>query len=207
MPSRNTIKVDVPESYYHVYARGASKQAIFIDQQDYQYFLSLFDRYLSRETRLKGGKEPYPNYREQASLLAFCLMNNHFHLMVYQKEQGGMSELMRAILTSYSRYFNRRHGRSGSLFESRYKASLIDNDVYLQHISRYIHLNPRYYKRYAYSSYHWYASSSTAGQPEWIDTRPIRQLFRSGPAYAAFCEDYVDRRDLLVTIKEHLANT
>ena len=69
-------------------------------------------------------------------------MPNHIHLLVYQHQPQAMAQFMRSVLTSYSRYFNKRYKRSGSLFESRYKASLISDDAYLEHISRYIHLNP-----------------------------------------------------------------
>ena len=142
MPSRNVIKINVPESYYHVYARGANKHRIFQDESDYLFFLSLFERYLAKEKSNKQTIEHYQKLFDSVEVLAYCLMPNHFHLLLYQIEEGGMLKLMHGIMTSYSRYFNSKYGRSGPLFESCYKASRISSDEYLLHISRYIHLNP-----------------------------------------------------------------
>ncbi len=91
MPSRNIIRQDVPEAYYHVYARGASKQTVFLDLSDYMYFLRLLERYLSAKPAISKTGLAYPNYHEQIQLLAYCLMDNHFHLLIYQAEKGGLS--------------------------------------------------------------------------------------------------------------------
>jgi hypothetical protein len=113
---------------------------------------------------------------------------------------------MRSMMTSYSRYFNFKYKRSGALFESRYKASRIENDAYLQHISRYIHLNPRYWKRYPYSSYPWYVSKPDA-QPEWLNVHTIVALFASRQAYAEFVADYEDQKEMMDALKYELADT
>ena len=203
MSSRNVLKVDVPDSYYHVYARGASRKPIFRSNDDYSYFLGLFVRYLSRdEVRDKNGV-PYTKLHDGIELLAFCLMQNHFHLLIYQKNEHAMQRLMRGIMTSYSRYFNKKYDQSGSLFESRYKASRISTDEYLMHVSRYIHLNPDKWKSYPYSSIKYYDGEE---KPDWISPERILELFSSRHTYMEFVADYKDIRDVYEEIKHELAN-
>ena len=179
MPSRNTDKVDVEESYYHVYARGRGKQPIFQDDEDYRVFLNLLKRYLSIDQAFDDSGRSYPHLRNKIELLSYCLMINHFHLLLYQIEKGAMSHLMRSVMTSYSVYFNKKYEVSGALFESRYRASMITTDAYLMHISRYIHLNPDDWRAYQYSSIH---------------------------AYSDFLDDYKDYKQSLEEIKDNLAN-
>ncbi|MBL8121276.1 transposase, partial [Candidatus Saccharibacteria bacterium] len=150
MPRRNVLRMDAPESYYHVYARGANKHKIFLDEQDYVMFLQILERYLSPdEMRDKNGIS-YPNFYNNVDLLAYCLMPNHFHLLFFQRHQKMLTSLMQSVMTSYSRYFNKKYKRTGPLFESRFRASMITDDAYLHHITRYIHLNPRYWQQYEY---------------------------------------------------------
>lgn len=203
MPSRNVIKIDVEESYYHVYARGHGRQKIFKDDEDYRVFLNLLKRHLSiDETADKYGK-PYAHLRGKIELLGYCLMGNHFHLLLYQIEKGTMSRLMRGIMTSYSTYFNKKYDSSGSLFESRYKASRISCDSYLMHISRYIHLNPGDWRAYPYSSVSTYFG---IGQPEWLQQERVIEMFGSTPVYADFLDDSEDYETSLDEIKFELAN-
>lgn len=200
MPARNVNKPNVPNSHYHVYFRGAGKREIFVDDADYLFFLSLFDRHLARAERSSPFGR-YPHLRGAVELLGFCLMSNHVHLLVYQVEADAMSQLMRSILTSYSRYFNKRYQRSGPLFETRYKASLIGDDAYLLHITRYIHMNPRYWKRYRYSSLRYYTGYTP---PEWL--QPERILPAVPVRYMEFCEAYQTKKDELEDIKSSLAS-
>lgn len=204
MPSRNVIKIDVSDSYYHIYARGHGRQAIFREEEDYWVFLSLFKRHLSLEAANDNYGMPYVHLRDSIELLCYCLMTNHFHLLVYQKDEGAMQRLMRSVMTSYSRYFNKKYDSSGSLFESRYKASRISNDAYLMHISRYIHLNPREWRAYPYSSIHAYYGIS---RPEWLQPERIIELFTSLPHYADFLDDYEDYKASLEEIKHETANS
>lgn len=201
MPSRNVLKVDIPESYYHVYVRGASRQAIFLDNDDYGYFLSLFRRYLAKNEITDRDGVPYAKLFDAVEVLAYCLMGNHFHLLVYQHEQGAMQRLMRGVMTAYSIYFNKKYDRSGGLFESRYKASRISSDEYLLHISRYIHLNPDEWSDYPYSSLRIYKGEVS----DWVHPEKILALFPSRAAYLEFVADYKDIRDELETIKHELA--
>ena len=203
MPSRNVSKIDVPDSYYHVYARGASRKTIFIEDEDFNYFISLFHRYLSHDEVTNSINVPYEKLHDDIELLSYCLMGNHFHLLLYQSEQGTMARLMRGIMTSYSRYFNKKYELSGSLFETRYKASRISNDEYLMHISRYIHLNPDKWERYPYSSIAYYRDEKA---PDWLHTERILELFSSPNAYMEFVKDYKDIRDVYEVVKHELAN-
>lgn len=109
MPSRNVLKIDVQESYYHIYARGASRQDIFLEPADYYIFLELFRRYLSPEEIRDNSGIPYAKLGDDIELLCYCLMSNHFHLLVYQISEGAMQRLMRGVMTAYSRYFNKRY--------------------------------------------------------------------------------------------------
>ncbi len=204
MPSRNVTKYDVEHSFYHIYARGTNKQPIFLVAHDYAYFVNLFARYLSKAPAIKRQKEPYPHYYNQLELLAYCLMQNHFHLLVYQVDLGAMSAFMKSLMTSYSLYFNRKYRRTGSLFESRYKAAMIDADNYLQHISRYIHLNPRFWKRFPYSSLQLYIRGN---EPEWLMSEKVLGLFESRHSYLEFVEDYEAHKQMLAEIKHELADS
>lgn len=202
MPSRNVVKVDIPNSYYHVYARGHAKQKIYRDDEDFEMFLSLFARHLSDEPAVNAIGRPYPHLNKELSLLCYCLMGNHFHLLLYQVNVGAMSKLMRGVMTSYSMYFNKKYGSSGALFESRYKASRISSDEYLMHISRYIHLNPKDWMAYPHSSIHSYY----LGAPEWLKPEQVIELFGSLPKYADFLNDYADYKKSLDVIEAELAN-
>lgn len=100
MPSRNVLKIDVSEHYYHIYARGASRQDIFLEPADYYIFLELFRRYLSPEDIRDSAGIPYAKLGDDIELLCYCLMPNHFHLLAYQVNQGAMSRLMRGVMTA-----------------------------------------------------------------------------------------------------------
>ncbi len=203
MPSRNILKFDASNNYYHIYARGASKLPIFLDTSDYKYFIGLFARYLSAYPKLDKSFVSYPHYFGKVELLAFCLMKNHFHLLIYQKDQGQMSLLMKSIMSSYCRYSNLKYKRSGSIYESTYKASLISSDTYLTHVSRYIHLNPRYWQRYKYSSLKYYFGLESV---EWLEKARIEGLFSGAEEYMTFLQDYEDRMEILHELKHELAH-
>ncbi|HCZ28804.1 TPA: hypothetical protein DHU97_03620, partial [Candidatus Saccharibacteria bacterium] len=165
MPSRNVLKIDITDSIYHVYARGRGRQKIYRDEADFEMFLTLFSRSLSLMRQYDRNHHPYPHLRGQVELLSYCLMPNHFHLLVYQADEGGMTQLMRSVLASYSRYFNKRYGLSGALLEGTYRASRLSDDEQVRLVSRYIHLDPKDWQAHPYSSIHaWYG----IGRPEWL---------------------------------------
>jgi putative transposase len=120
------LRIEYPGAVYHVICRGNNRQAIYRDDQDRKRYLEKLSVYCQDK---------------KVDLLAYCLMSNHVHVM-FETPEGNLSKMMQAFQTSYTLYFNRRHGRSGHVFEQRYKAMLVDKDTYLLQVSRYIHLNP-----------------------------------------------------------------
>ena len=203
MSSRNILKIDIPDSFYHVYARGASKGNVYLEPDDYRYFLALFPRYLSPVVAKNSAGVPYQKLHEDLDLLCYCLMPNHFHLLLFQRKAGAMERLMRGVMTSYSKYFNTKYSRSGSLFESRYKASRISNQGYLEHITRYIHLNPKAWRDYPYSSLRNYVNENDA---DWLKPDAILDLFDSTTQYEIFVSDHQEAQRELELIKHELAN-
>lgn len=201
MPSRNTTKYyDVP-AFYHVYNRGAGEQQIFLDDADKQKFISLLVRHLDpNDTSVRGDTNmPYEKY--ELELVAYCLMGNHFHLLVYQDtDREAITKLMRSVSTAYTMYFNKKYKRHGHLFQSIFKASRILNEGYLEHITRYIHLNPRSYKTYQWSSIGSYLGKWSAA---WI--HPQRVLTMTPEQYKVFLEDYESTKAMLDEIKRELA--
>lgn len=203
MPGRNLARIFVPESYYHLYNRGVNRRKIFLDDADYQYFLQLLARHLAdKPTQDRVGRE-YKWLSPQISLQAYCLMPNHFHLLVYQTSERGTAELMMSVCTAYTMYFNKRYKRRGPLFENSYRASLITDDAYLQHISRYIHLNPANYKQWQYSSYANYIGERYVS---WLQPAGIVELSGSVQEYVGFVADYEDVQRSLELIKHELAD-
>ena len=137
-------------SFYHVYNRGVEKRQIFMDDQDYSYFLyelgefnkPAHSRNLLRalNTNVKGS-----TFHINEGLVDICcyvLMPNHYHLILRQRKDKGVIRIMQRLGTGYTMYFNIKYERTGSLFEGRYKTKSIDSDEYLMHLSRYLHLNP-----------------------------------------------------------------
>ncbi|HEX7368551.1 MAG TPA: transposase [Candidatus Saccharimonadales bacterium] len=203
MPGKNVLKINAPESFQHVYVRGHSRHKIFLDEQDYITFLHLLQRYLSAEEARDPYGVPYPNFYNKVELLAYCLMPNHVHLLLYQRQPGSMGRFMQSLLTSYSRYFNKKYRRSGSLFESRYKASMVSDEAYLEHISRYIHLNPRQWRQYEYSSLTYYLQQE---EVSWIRPKRIINMFGKPAEYLKFMEDYAEQKKMNDILKQELAN-
>lgn len=218
MPGKNILKVYVEEGYYHIYNRGVEKRKIFLDDQDYKVFLKCLKLYLdppplkipSRTVTInnytfKAPAKPLKNFHGQLELLSYCLMPNHFHLLIKQKAKNTIELFMRSLCTKYSVYFNKRYDRVGSLFQGPYKAVLIDSDNYLLHLSRYIHLNPAKVSplHMAYSSYTEYLGKR---KTSWINIKTILSYFKTAQkttfrdilSYQSFIENYVqDPREIV----------
>lgn len=203
MAGKNILKADISDSFYHAYSRGVDKQVIYHDHQDYSFFLWLLKRHLTEEEIIGARDVPYEKLNNHIELLAFCLMPNHFHLLFFQIDAGTMTRLMRTILTGYSRYYNHKYHRSGPLFESRFKASRISSNQYLLHISRYIHMNPKDWQTYKYSSLGSYLGNN---HPDWIKIKRISALFSSKTEYLRFLEDYMSQKEDLKLLKHELAD-
>lgn len=137
------------DEYYHIYNRGNDKRRIFLDAGDFLRFLALL--YISNNTRTIHLSD-YPGASLSDILLlprgdtlvdigAYCLMTNHFHLLLREKSENGISTFMQK-LGGYTMYFNKKHQRSGSLFQGVFKSTHADTDEYLKYLFSYIHLNP-----------------------------------------------------------------
>lgn len=141
-----------PKSYFHIYNRGTEKREIFIDNNDYRRFLILL--YLCNNTSPVSIRNLLDkgltfgeifNIERKETLVdigTYCLMNNHVHLLVKNKTENGISRFTQKLFTGYTMYFNKKNKRTGSLFESTFKANLVDKNEYLKYLFAYIHLNP-----------------------------------------------------------------
>jgi len=147
---------------YHIYNRGVDKRDIFMEDEDrFRFVHDLFEfndknptinlaLYLkSKNNKLK--EVGLPNIKRQprkklVEILAYCLINNHFHLLVRQKTENGITEFMRKIGTGYTNYFNNKYERTGSLFQGKFKSVNVKKDSHLMYLPIYIHLNPLDYK-------------------------------------------------------------
>ncbi len=178
----------VKGEYYHVYNRGNSKQVIFHDKDDYGRFIELL--YLCNTTKriiLREIQSPFL-FKQDDQLVAigaYCLMPNHFHILITEITEGGISKFMQKISTAYSMFYNKKYTRTGSLFEGKFKSQYIHEDRYLKYIYSYIHLNPiklidskwkedgikdikkslEFLQKYQYSSYKEYNDLSYSGLP------------------------------------------
>ena len=147
------IRIEYPGAVYHIITRGNNRQAVFRDDQDRRTYLKKLALYCEEK---------------EVHLLSYCLLTNHVHLLL-ETPKGNLSRLMQPFQTSYTIYFNKRHRRSGHVFEQRYKALVVDKDNYLLQVSRYIHLNPVEAKMvqrpqdYAWSSYRGYVQAKNSG--------------------------------------------
>lgn len=191
MPTLNSIKTYLPNTYYHVYNRGLNKDILFADKQDYSFFLKLISRYLDPNYRPSLKEIVRPSYAINIDLIAYCIMPNHFHLLLYQKEnEMSLERFCRSLMTAYAMYYNQKYDRMGPLFQGRYRASHIDSDPYLYHISRYIHLNPldinKPFENYPYSSYGEYLDRRTS----FLNKQYILDLFEN-MEYQKFVEEYI----------------
>ncbi len=167
-----------------------------MDEMDYSVFLSYLAMYLSPTDDLRGvslkekvsPSRVLKNYCGEIKLLAYCLMPNHFHLMVKQESERGIDHFMRSLSTKYVRYFNSKYKRVGSLFQDTYKGVRVETEYQFVYLSKYIHRNPieiayedtpRRSVRledYQYSSYGNYLNKYWQ---RWIDTEEILGLFNS----------------------------
>lgn len=133
--------------FYHIYNRGVNKMPIFLDSSNNERFLKLL--FACNNTKPVVFKTiqglPLDKIEREETIVdigAYCLMPNHFHILVKEKKENGISLFMEKLLTAYSMYFNKKNERLGNLFEGTFKASHANNDVYLKHLFAYIHLNP-----------------------------------------------------------------
>ena len=180
------LRMEWPGALYHITDRGNEKKAIFRDDKDRHRLL----QYVAE------GADTF-----QLCIHAFCLMDNHYHFEI-ETPRGNLSQAMQWLNTAYTVSFNRRHGRSGHLFQGRYKATLVDKETHLLALTRYIHLNPvragmvARPEEYVWSSYRDYITSRR--EWVWLQTEWILRQFAEGKAlarkrYQRFVEEGISR--------------
>jgi REP element-mobilizing transposase RayT len=137
--------------YYHIYNRGVDKREVFLDGKDYIRFLksikefnvdraigSLKDLQALRARSADGLLEPV---NRVVDIIAYCLNSNHYHFILRQLEDKGIEKFMHKLGMGYTNYFNKKHDRSGSLFQGPFKSIRIDSNEYLLHLSVYVNAN------------------------------------------------------------------
>ncbi len=142
--SYKTKYLAATDAYFHVYNRGVNRTPIFYLNQDYLDFLARTEKALNPVGTIgpAPGAADSENAGGKVEVIAFCLMPNHFHFILHQISENGMSEFMSRLCNGYVKAVNLREGRYGHLFAGKYKMRLVDDNRYLVHLSRYIHLNP-----------------------------------------------------------------
>ncbi len=222
MPSRHTIKPYVANSYYHIYNRGVEKRDIFHDEADRAVLLSYLKTYLlpkDENALFAIIANPEANWRDKSQankllrlnnfsdsiqLVSYCFMQNHYHMLIWQKDENSIDQFMNSLWTRYTMFFNKKDKRVGPLFQDVYKAVLVETDEQLLHLSRYIHRNPiakRHLRNpaskgdalrsYTFSSYLDFVGRR---KTEWIHPEQILSYWRYNQ-HASY-EDFVLREDV-----------
>lgn len=182
------LRIQYPGAWYHVMNRGNARAPIYEVDDDYEIFLEV----------LKESSKFFQVY-----LAAWCLMPNHYHMLL-TTPRGNLSRFMRHLNGVYTQRFNKLHKKDGHLFRGRYKAILVQEDEYLTHLVRYIHLNPiqaniiQDPKDYPWSSHRNYLK---AKDEDWLKVIPVLKIFsktlkNARKAYLGFIKDGVDAKTL-----------
>lgn len=208
----------VNENFYHIYNRGTEKREIFLEDGDYVRFIHYLFYFNDPETtvsnlgRMLEMKEAKPLSFEQTqktdrlvNIHAFCLMPNHYHLLISQNVEEGISKFMHKLGTGYSMFFNAKYEHSGGLFQGTFKAVHIQDDAHMLYIPHYIHLNPlklmdgenegglasviKFLENYKWSSYRDYVGIKNF--PSVTDRKFILDLFGGTERYKKDIRGYI----------------
>lgn len=208
--------------YYHVYNRGVNRRKLFLKERDYFRFIQTVEYYSFSDHRLKFSayldlspniKTDYFNNLKTKSIeiISFVLMPNHFHFLLKQTDDKGITNFIRLFENSYAKYFNLKHERIGHLFQGQAKAVHIATNEQLLHVSRYIHLNPitssivksiKELETYPWSSYPSYLNARNFCK--FVTTQIILEQFESIKKYKEFVSDQSGYQQELELIK-HLS--
>jgi putative transposase len=182
MPYKNQSTKIVENVIYHVYARGINKMRIFRDLNDYRFFFYLLKKYLSpnfKQKKIIFGVEisiPVNSVYDLVALEAFCLMPNHFHLLLLNLKVDGVTKLMRRVLSNYSAYYNKKYNRQGPVIQGSFRSVAVTDEWYLLTLGVYIHVNAlkaglvTNLMDYPFSSYQNYR---TRKETSWLKLNPV----------------------------------
>lgn len=210
------------EQIYHAYNRGVEKRPVFTNKREYVRALDTIKLYrfadlpirlskflvIPAKERDELFKEIVEKHKKLVDILAFCLMPNHFHFLLRQKQNGGVSTFVSNVTNSYTKYFNVKHQRVGALFQGIFKAVWVEDEDQLLHLSRYIHLNPVssfLIKPEALQDYTWSSYSEYLGRSNGTicDTKTVLSFFPSIEKYMEFVMDQVSYAQELEKIKHN----
>ncbi len=208
MPGRVTSLVN--GEIYHIYNRGSEKKDIFTQYRDYKRFKQTFYYYQFSGPKPRLSNSSFKSFQPNPQLklveiLAYCLMPNHFHFMVRQIKDKGISIFMSQLGNSYTKYFNIKYRRVGPLLQGAFKAVLVESDEQLIHLSRYIHLNPvvsgicEMPEDYIWSSFNEYMNQESI-----CSTSLVLDLFPSKEKYSEFTKDQINYGITLEIAKHQL---
>lgn len=200
----------VTNEIYHIYNRGVNKGKIFFAEGDYRRFYLAALHYKSKSSKFSYENplnDPGSSEIPRVQILSYCLMPNHFHFLIKQLVDNGISSYFRQLANSYSHYMSVKHDRVGHLFQGRFKNVLIESDEQLMHVSRYIHLNPLVselvsdLKKFDWFSYHAFLGSKV---DRLVEPGMILEMFPSPEAYKKFIFDQMDYARSLERVKHLL---
>ncbi len=140
--------------YYHVFNRGVDKREIFTDEEEIYFFFRRLQDLNSTEVnnaiKMKRKRHKEKVWMDEGdslvSIVSYCLLPNHFHLLLKQETDDGVSKFMQRLSTSYAKFFNQKHNRNGSLFQGKFKANHISGDYSLSTVASYVNLNYKHHK-------------------------------------------------------------
>ena len=211
--------------FYHIYNRGTEKRIVFSNKNDYYRFLYLLFAcndtapLLNSQHYYRGSASIVNSHRKRnllVDIVCFCLMPNHYHLILRERTDGGIQKFMQKLGTGYTMYFNTKYDRNGVLFQGAFKAIRVDQESYFTHLTRYIHLNPaelceplwkdngikkqegtfKFVKEYPWSSLSDYLGKHRF-EPL-LDTKTIKELALPPQAYDAYMMEWIaEHRNLL----------
>lgn len=212
----------VTDHYYHIFNRGVARQPTFLTRFDYRYAIGAMNYYqhdkpntsysqfnlVGKEDQQKAW-EVLKRQEKLVEIIAYVLMPNHFHFLLKQVKNDGISTFMARWGNSYARYFNAKHKRVGPVFQGRFKSILIETTEQLIHLSRYIHLNPvvsavvgeGVFDKYEWSSFGEYVSEN---ESELCSKDVVLEQFKDKGDYRNFVDDRIAYGKELEKIK-HLS--
>ncbi len=196
----------VNDSYYHIFNRGVEKRKVFLKDRDLERFLETIEHCLSDSNRLtrKLMKKNSKLFEAPVGVIAFCLMPNHFHLLLKQNTNSGITTFLSRLSNSYTKYFNTKYDRVGPLFQGAFRSVPIESEEQLLHLSRYIHLNPivvglsKAPEDYRWSSIGSYITKSSGS---FVNPEAVLGQFGSKEAYLQFVNDQIDYAKSLEELK------